>query len=364
MLAENSFWALMPPKPGGGQCSWLLEANKLCQEHECESCVAALLEASQAEPMNYAIHFQMGICCSAGCRSHSQTSPVIALSHLRVALTLISSAHQPRERAQILSAMGNTWLTSSRESTQVRLQAAISCFQEGAQIYRSLGDLNAWAREEFNLGNTYCELSEETSPGKWVEAVSHYQSALQVRTRVSDPLCYAATLENLGTAYRQLSFGDKAANVRKAILCYRKALQVYTATGFPVQNASLHNNLGNAYVSLPSADPASTSKNLRRAIRHFDHALRSPTQVSLPRHYAATLFNRGSAFLRLALEEQNPQSSLRAAEICFEEAEELFTQCGQVENARRARQRVEPLRSCLHPPPSGEAEKLHSQPSE
>jgi len=361
MPAENALWALTS-RETGGQTSWLPEAHRLCQEHECESCIAALLQASQAEPMNYAIHFQMGVCCSGGCRSHSQTSPEIALSHLRVALTLVGPSHQPRERAQVLSAMGNTWLISSRESTQVRLQAAISCFQEGAQIYRSVGDLEAWAREEFNLGNTYCELSEEASPGKWAEAVSHYQRALQLRTRVSDPVCYAATLENLGTAYRQLSSGDKAGNIRKAILCYRKALQVYTATLFPVQNAGLHNNLGNAYVSLPSADSASTSKNLRRAIRHFDHALRLPTRVSFPRHYAATLFNRGSAFLRSALEEHNPQSSLRVAAICFEEAEELFTQCGQVENARRARERVGPIRSCLHPPTPGEAEKPRSRP--
>ncbi len=362
MPTENCLWALTPSEPGA-QTSWLLEAHMLCQEHQCESCVTALLEASQAEPMNHAIHFQMGICCSGGCRSHSQTSPEIALSHLRVALTLVSPSHQPRERAQILSAMGNTWLISSREPREVRLQAAISCFKEAAQIYLKTGDSEAWARDEFNLANAYCELLEQACPAKWEEAVSHYQRALQVRTRASDPVCYAATLENLGTAYRQLSSGDKAVNIRKAIVCYRKALQVYTATGFPVQNASLHNNLGNAHVSLPSADPASTSKNLRRAIRHFDHALRLPAQVSLPRHYAATLFNRGSAFLRLALEEHNPQSSLRAAEICFEQAEELFTQCGEVENARRARERVEPLRSCLHPPPSGEAEKPHSQPS-
>ncbi len=356
MPAENSFWALMPPKPGG-QCSWPLEANRLCQEHECESCVAALLEASQAAPMNYAIHFQMGICCSGGCRSHSQTSPEIALGHLRVALTLVSPAHQPRERAQILSTMGNTWLISSREPTQVRLQAAISCFQEGAQIYRSLGDLNAWARDEFNLGNSYCELSEDTDPGKWEEAIIHYQRALQIRTRVSDPVCYAATMQNLGTAYRQLSSGDKAADIRRAILCYRRALQVYIAAEFPVQNAGLHNNLGNAYASLSSADSATIGKNLRRALRHYDRALCLRSSVNSLSDFAATQFNRGSTFLRLAIEEHNPLSSLRAAEMCSGQAEVLFTQCGLVEHARRAHELAESVRSSLHMRPPEDAQE-------
>jgi tetratricopeptide (TPR) repeat protein len=353
MPTENSLWALAPPKPGG-QSPWLVEAAGQCQEHECESCIAALLQASQAEPMNYAIHFQMGVCCSGGCRSHSQTSAEIALSHLRVALTLVDLCQQPKERAQILSAMGNTWLFSTQEPAKVRLRAAISCFQEAAQIYRRVGDLEAWARDEFNLGNSYCELPDDADPGKWEEAVSHYQRALQIRTRVSDPVCYAATLENLGTAYRQLSSGDKAANFRKAILCYRKALQVYTAAEFPVQNAGLHNNLGNAYVSLSFADPASVSKNLRRALRHFDRALRLRTRVGFPSDYAVTQFNRGSAFLRLALEEHNPQSSLRAAEICFEEAAKFFAQDGQVERARGARERAELILSCLHPALPGE----------
>ena len=356
MPTENRLWALMPPATRN-QSSWLLEAARLCQEHQCESCITALVEASQAEPKNCAIHFQIGVCCSGGCRFNLQTSAEIALSHLRVALSLVNPSEQPGDRAQILSAMGNTWLISSREPTKVRLRAAISCFQEAAQIYRRRSDLEAWARDEFNLGNSYCELPEDTDLGKWEEAVTHYQRALQVRTRVSDPICYAATLQNLGTAYRQLSSGDKPVNIKKAILCYRKALQVYSAARFPVQNAGLQNNLGNAYISLPCADSAISRKNLRRALRHFDRALRLRTKVNFPGDYAVTQFNRGSAFLQLALQEQNPQSSLRASEICFKEAEELFTQCGQVERARQARERAELVRSYFHQAPSGEVQE-------
>jgi hypothetical protein len=112
MTTENSLWALTPPK-AGTPSSWLLKAIRQCQEHQCESCITILVGAAQAEPKNYAIHYQKGICCSGGCRFHSHTSAEIALSHLRIALTLVNPSEQPGDRAQILSAMGNTWLISS-----------------------------------------------------------------------------------------------------------------------------------------------------------------------------------------------------------------------------------------------------------
>lgn len=356
MQTENDLWALMAPTPGGRD-SWLLRAARQCREHQCEACIATLVEAVPAEANNYAIHFQLGVCSSGGCRVHLQTSAEIALTYLRLALTLVSPSEQPKERAQILSAMGNAWLLSSREAVAVRLQAAISCFKQAARTYLGVGDMEAWAREEFNLGNSYCELSEKTSPSKWQEAVSHYQKALQVRTKERDPVRYAATLENLGTAYRELSSGDKAVNVGKAILCYRQALHVFTSAEFPRQNAGLHNNLGNAYVSIPSADSAGTGKNLRRAFRHFDRALCFRTRVSFPCDYAVTQFNRGSTFLRLALEDANPQPNLRNAQICFEEAGTAFAQGGQVARARAAQEQAELVRACLQSARRSEAQE-------
>jgi tetratricopeptide (TPR) repeat protein len=354
MQTENDLWALMPSTPDD-QNSWLLRAARQCREHHCEACIAILVGAVQAEQNNYAIHFQMGVCCSGGCRVHLQTSAEIALTYLRLALTLVSPSEQPKERAQILSAMGNTWLISSQESVAVRLQAAISCFKEAARTYLGVGDMEAWAREEFNLGNSYCEWSGKTSPSKWEEAVSHYQKALQVRTKERDPVRYAATLENLGSAYRELSSGDRAVNVRKAILCYRQALQVYTLVLFPLKNAGLHNNLGNAYVSLPCSNSLGVRRNMRRALRHYERALRLRTKVSFPGDYAVTQFNRGSAFLRLALGDPNPQPNLRSAQICFEEAGTGFTQGGQAARAQVAREQANLVCSSLPSARAGEA---------
>ncbi len=359
MQTENDLWALMAPTPGG-QNSWLGRAARQCRDHECEGCIATLVEAGQAAPSDYAIHFQLGVCTSGVCRVHLQTSAEVALTYLRLALTLVSPSEQPKERAQILSAMGNTWLISSQEAVAVRLQAAISCFKQAAQTYLGVGDMEAWAREEFNLGNSYCELSETSSPSKWEEAVTHYQKALQIRTKERDPVRYAATLENLGTAYRELSSGDKAVNVGKAILCYRRALHVFTSAEFPRQNAGLHNNLGNAYVSIPSRDSAGTGRNLRRALRHFDRALRVRTRVSFPCDYAVTQFNRGNTFLRLALEDTDSQQTLRNARICFEEAGSTFAQGGQVARAQAAQEQAELVRACLQSERRSEAQEVQA----
>ena len=353
MQTQHNLWSLMSPSPGGLN-SWLQKATGQCREHQCEACIATLVEAVPAEPHNCAIHFQLGICCGGTCRVHLQTSPEIALTYLRLALTLVNPSEQMKERAQILSAMGNTWLISGQESHAVRLQAAISCFKDAARTYLGFGNLEAWAREEYNLGNSYCELPEETTPGKWEEAISHYQSALQIRTKERDRIRFAATQENLGTAYRGLSAGDKAVNVRRAIICYRQALRVFTPSEFPTQNAALHNNLGNAYASFPSGDFAERGKNMRRALRHFDRALRIRNRVSFPCDYAVTQFNRGGTFLRLALDAPHPQQYLRSAQFCFREAGSGFAQAGQVARTRAAQEQAEQVRACLEPAGRGE----------
>ena len=66
MPTEKSRWTLPPPFPGGPNPA-LLEAARHCREHHCEASVAALLEAVYAAPRDYAIPYQLGICCG-GCR--------------------------------------------------------------------------------------------------------------------------------------------------------------------------------------------------------------------------------------------------------------------------------------------------------
>jgi hypothetical protein len=54
MPSENSLWALTLET--GSRGSWLPKAAGLCQERQCESCIAALLEALRAELVRSCFH--------------------------------------------------------------------------------------------------------------------------------------------------------------------------------------------------------------------------------------------------------------------------------------------------------------------
>jgi len=338
---------MLTPLALTSHASWLARAATRCRENACEECIAILSEASAANPASYEPNAQLGLCLSGDCRDHSQISPEVALLCLRNALARLAPSTHIRERAQILGAMGNTWVISHQGSSSSRLQAAMACFAEAARYYLALGEMDAWARQEFNLGNCCCELPENSTPDKWEHAVSHYCHALQVRTRRSDAAAYAATQENLGTAYRGTPGGDLRKNLRKAILCYRHALQVYTLLRLSSKQAGVHNNLGNAYVSLARADNAGAPRNLHRALRHYASALRVRTREDLPHDYAVTQFNQGCAFLYLAGVAPCPQPSLRSARSCFAEASDCFAHCGQPARAQAAQEQAEFACSCL-----------------
>ena len=46
MTREDRLWTLMPAKLGV-QSSWLHNAARRCQEHQCESCITTLVEAAK-----------------------------------------------------------------------------------------------------------------------------------------------------------------------------------------------------------------------------------------------------------------------------------------------------------------------------
>jgi tetratricopeptide (TPR) repeat protein len=345
MAEGNPLWVLSSA-PEKGRALYVQAAAR-CREHLCADCIAFLEQAAQLDPRNHETQYQLGICYGGGCRVHSLTSADIAVEHLRCALTLIGATREPALRASLTNALGNTYTQSSRLTPSARTQNAILCYETAASLWLTQGDMLSWAMAEFNLGNACCELPVEEFPDKWDQAVRHYENALHVRTRESNPERHAATLENLGTAYRELPTGNRAGNVRKAVGCYRQALRIYTSSALPLQNAGLHNNLANAYLSLPADNPAATLRNVHRALRHFDRALRVRPKTRHPGDYASSQFNRGSAFLRLATASANPLKPLQEARSCFREARKYFSRCGQDELADRAKERLKFIRPYL-----------------
>jgi tetratricopeptide (TPR) repeat protein len=299
----------------------LENAARCCTEERCEEAVDLLEQAVRLQPGNPGLYYRLGACQSGGCRAHAEVNAPLAIEYLRHALSLSNGPAASALRARVLDTLGNLYGRTGRS------EEAAECHAGAAALYRGRGELEDWARAEFNLGNVCCELE------KWAEAITHYEHALEVRTRDCQPARYAATLDNLGTAWRQLPSGDRSGNILKALDCYRRALRVYTAAVFPVQNASLHNNIGNAWLSLEG------QRNARRALRHLNRslALRAPTG----HEYAATQFNRGQAFLRLG--------DQVAAAGCFREACACWTTCNQTSHAEMALRQLERIEA-MHLP--------------
>jgi tetratricopeptide (TPR) repeat protein len=311
----------------------LQEAADYCRTRKCDTAIRILEDYLVLKPDNSRGFYQLGYCLSGACGQHSLVDIELALECFRSALALAGDQAAPLDRARILAALGNAYCRSSRMPSGTRLQSAIACYQEAADIYLAAAKVDDWAREQNNLGLAKCDLPEDT-PNKWEEAIEHFKLALFVRTEEKDPERCAATLQNLGTAYRARPAGDKCANVAKAIQCYRRAWRIYRAAALRQKTAALDNNLANAYLSLPASGQECRNRNVHRALRRFDHALRLTSESTEPLNYALTQFNRGQALLQLR--DSCTPAHRHDAAICFREAKKHFEHCGQAERVAEA----------------------------
>lgn len=280
------------------------QQNPACARGECEGAIALLEQSVQRQPHNYTLHYNLGVCYGGLCRSHPLVHPNTAAAYLRQALRL---APEPAGvRAAILDQLAGTLLQVPGEAA---LREAIAHHLEAAGLYRTLGMGADWSRTEYNLGNSCCELSESTGEEHWNEAIAHYLASLEVQPGEKNPDRDMAAMINLGTAYRRVH------NLAGSVRCYRRALRFPAARSNPEKRATLENNLGNAILSLPEPDQRTGARNARRALRHFDRALRD----SRGRALAIAHYNRAQAYLRL----HSPQ-----ALACLQSAEAAFHSCG------------------------------------
>lgn len=314
-------------------------ARQACAGRDCEKAIDLLECAARARPGNLSLHYSLGLCYSGACGfGHPLICPDLAIPYLRRALALLGE-DAGIARATILDALGNA-LVRGRDAPRVAAATtAIECFREAAGIYAECARIDDSARTLFNLANTLCDLSEITGEDHWREAVVHYEESLRVRTLEKDPERHAAVLENLGSAYRRLSGGGPADYVKKSIRCYQRALRIYVAASHPDKNAALHNNLGNAYLSLRETDEKATDRNGRRALHHFDRALRIQCRDKSSRAYGITQYNRAQAYCRL--EQTSPGQNPKLAIPCLQEALEAFQSCGEDRYTQLVRAQLE-----------------------
>lgn len=344
-----------PPSPAASEASaeqFIGEANAMlhsdastllagviehCRSRRCEAAIGLSQAAAELDPANAYLHYSLGICYSGACRSHSLVDLRVAHAHLATALSLLGTAADPLQRAQVLAALGNTYPACRYMTLKGRMMAAIDCHQQASLLFQSAGQLDDWAREEFNLGNAFSDLPAELAPDKWREAIRHYECGLQVRTREKDPDAYAGTLQNLGIAYRELAIGDRRQNIRRSIHCYRRALQVRRRSSHPRGYTALHVNVGNSFMSLASLEETNAACHVLRALRHYDRALAVCASEHSSRECAMARFNRGEALMRIARDSVNPSVYLNEARSSLQQAAEDFQRLNDIELASKSR---------------------------
>lgn len=301
-------------------------ASRACAGKDCVRAIDLLECAVRAQPGNISLHYSLGRCYSGACGfRHPLICSSLAAGYLRHALALLGE-DGGIVRATILDALASALVRGEDASRVAAAKAAIGCYRESARIYEECARLDDWARTIFNLGNTLCDLSEISGEDHWQDAVSCYEGSLRIRTRERDPERHAAVLENLGSAYRRLSGNGAGHNIKKSIKCYQRALRIYGAATHPNKSAALQNNLGNSYLSLPETDEKTKARNGRRAVRHFDRALRIQSRDKTSRDYGITQFNRAQAYSRLM--QTSAAGDPEVMVTCLEEALAAFQFCG------------------------------------
>jgi tetratricopeptide (TPR) repeat protein len=303
-----------------------------CNAESCEKRISELQRALEDNPSDPALHYQLGVCRSGLCQTHSLVSADLAREHLQLAVTTQPGTEGVRRRASMFNLLAITYLRSSMLPEKARLLGAIDCHKKAAVLYLEERDFREWARMQFNLGNAWCEIPEDDFPDKWDHAIHYYEQALLFRDGHSSADECAATLQNLGTAYRNRLRGDKSNNIKEAIRCYRRALRYWRASIEPEHWAALQNNLGNAYLSLPPVDQKTACLRARQAICHFDLALRVRTEQRDPVDYAITRLNRAQACLLLG--QSGSCHWLREARNCLQDARATFLRSGMNEGEK------------------------------
>ncbi|GAB1539986.1 hypothetical protein NUACC21_26550 [Scytonema sp. NUACC21] len=195
--------------------------------------------------------------------------------------------------------------------------------EEVAEAHMNLG-LVLQSLVPFNLART-------------TDSIQAYQKALQVFTCQKYPQEYAILYNNIAIAYLSMSVTSEREYLRQglAVQTFEEALKHIRLIDHPREYAMLHNNLGNALQYLPSAHPL---ENILRAVRAYDEALKVRDRKDTPLEYANTISNKANALLNLPdfpdkPESGNPQN-LAQSRAYYQEALEIFTQHGQIEQAQ------------------------------
>ena len=171
------------------------------------------------------------------------------------------------------------------------------------------------------IGNCYYEQQMYT------KAAEFYAAGLRESRKAKDSQGEASNLGSIANTYmlRPASSGAvRGDNVRKAVEHYNSALKIFKKDEYPVKYALIQNNLGTAYTDLPSATAEEKARNVRAAIDCYRAALEIYKKDEYPVECAATQNNLGNAYTNLpSATAEERAKNVRAAIDCYRAALEI-----------------------------------------
>ena len=207
--------------------------------------------------------------------------------------------------------------------------------EEALPILLEFAPQEVVAEAQMNLGLVLQSLVP-FNLARMTDSIQAYQKALQVFTWQKYPQEYAILHNNIAIAYLSMPLTSEKESLRQglAVQTFEEALKHIRLINHPREYAMLQNNLGNALQYLPSSHPL---ENILRAIAAYDEALKVRDPKDTPLEYANTISNKANALFNLPDNPEKPEAgnlkNMRQARTYYQEAWEIFTQHGQIEQA-------------------------------
>ncbi|MGB3649877.1 MAG: hypothetical protein WBA41_01515 [Rivularia sp. (in: cyanobacteria)] len=230
------------------------------------------------------------------------------------------------------------------ENLELVLQAK-TAYEEALPILEELASPEETAEAHLNLGVVLQSLAS-SNMARMTDSIQAYQDALQIFSWDKYPQEYAILHNNIAIAYLSISGGSQQQYLFEglAVQSFEVALRRINLIEHPREYAMLQNNLGNALQYLPSSHPF---ENNSRAIMAYNEALKVRNPKDTPIEYANTIANKANALINLPDELRKPeagnQKNLLKAHDYYQQALEIFTQNGQIEQAQAVSQALNEL---------------------
>ncbi|PMB51034.1 hypothetical protein CEN40_00275 [Fischerella thermalis CCMEE 5205] len=227
-------------------------------------------------------------------------------------------------------------LQSIPQDTEGLLLQAQVLYTEALPILQEFASSEEVAQAQMNYGLVLQSLVP-FNMAQIEDSIQVYQAALRVFTWENYPQEYAILHNNIAIAYLSMSGGFQQQYLFEglAVQTFEAALKHINIIDHPREYAMLQNNLGNALQYLPSSH---LLDNLVRAIAAYDQALKVRNLQDTPIEYANTIANKANALLNLPDDLSQPETGNRQnftqARNYYQQAWEIFTKYGQIEQAQ------------------------------